>query len=183
MKELVALGKSGKLTYASGGNGSAPHLSGELLQMVAGIPLIHVPFKGSGPGVVALLGNQVSMMFVGPLSADPYVKAGRLRALAVADTKRSTVMPEVPTVAEAGFPGTEAGTWYGILAPAGTPDAVTSAVHDALLKALAEPEAAKRVKTQGAEIIGSGSREFGRVLRSEIAKWTRLVQQAGLTGQ
>jgi tripartite-type tricarboxylate transporter receptor subunit TctC len=181
MKELVALAKSGKpLTYASGGSGSAPHLSGELLQMVAGISLTHVPFKGSGPGVTALLGAQVTMMFVGPLAIEAHVKAGKLRALAVADKKRSAVLPDVPTVAEAGYPGTEAGTWYGFLAPAGTPRAVIDAFHGAVVKALATPETKARLVVQGAEIVGAGPREFDRLIRDEVAKWKKLVQRAGI---
>ena len=117
VKELVAYAKSkaGHVTFASGGSGSSPHLSGELFRLVAGIDATHVPFKGSGPGVTALLGGQVTMMFAGPLAFEQHIKAGRIRALAVADRKRSSLLPDVPTMAEAGYPGVETGTWYGFL--------------------------------------------------------------------
>lgn len=185
VKEFVALAKAkpGALTFASGGSGSAPHLGGELLQMVGGIKLTHVPYKGSGPGVIAVLGNQVTMMFVGPLAIEQHVAAGKLRALATADSKRSAVLPDVPTVAESGFPGVESGTWYGFAAPAGTPRPVLDAFHTAVLKAMAVPEMKGRLLAQGVEIVGSGPREFDRTIREEIAKWTKLVKAAGITAE
>jgi len=185
VKELVALAraKPGTLTFASGGSGSAPHLGGELLQMVAGVKLIHVPYKGAGPGVVAVLGNQVTMMFVGPISIEQHVAAGRLRALATADRKRSAILPEVPTIAEAGFPGVESGTWYGFGAPARTPRAALDTFHAAVLKALAAPETKSRLLAQGMETVGSGPRELDRTIREEVAKWTKLVQAAGITAE
>jgi len=181
MKELVALGKSGKpLTYASGGTGSAPHLSGELLQMVAGVDLIHVPFKGAGPGIAAVLGSQVTMMFVGPLGIEGHVKSGKLRALAVADRKRSAILPDVPTVTEAGYPGVEGGTWYGFVAPAGTARPIIDAFHAAVLKAMTAPDTKSRLLAQGVEIVGGGPGDFDRLIREEIVKWTKLVQHAGI---
>ena len=181
MKELVALGKSGKpLTYASGGAGSAPHLSGELLQMVAGVDLIHVPFKGAGPGIAAVLGSQVTMMFVGPLGIEGHVKSGKLRALAVADRKRSAILPDVPTVTEAGYPGVEGGTWYGFVAPAGTARPIIDAFHAAVLKAMTAPDTKSRLLAQGVEIVGGGPGDFDRLIREEIVKWTKLVQHAGI---
>jgi tripartite-type tricarboxylate transporter receptor subunit TctC len=185
LKEFVALGraKAGSLTYASGGNGSQPHLAGELLQTIAGIELIHVPYKGSGPGVTALLGGQVAMMFVGPLSIEAHVKAGKLRALAVADTKRSAVLPDVPTVAEVGFRGLETGTWFGFLAPAGTPRLVVDTFHAAVLNSMSTPEMKSRLLAQGVEIVGAGPREFERTIGEEIAKWTKLVKRAGIAAE
>jgi len=185
VKELVALGKSktANLTYASGGSGSSPHLGGELLQMVAGVPLTHVPYKGSGPGVTAVLGGQVTMMFVGPLAIEAHVRSGKLRALAVADKKRSPVLPEIPTVAEAGFPGVESGTWYGFLAPAGTPHAIIDAFRSAVVATMAVPDMKTRLLAQGVDIVGSTPREFDQMLREEIAKWTKLVRSAGITAE
>jgi tripartite-type tricarboxylate transporter receptor subunit TctC len=183
VKELVSLAKTSKLTYASGGNGSQPHLSGELLKMVAGIDLTHVPYKGSGPGVTAVLGGQVTMMFVGPLAIEAHVKSGKLRALAIADKKRSAVLPDVATVSEAGFPGIEAGTWYGFVAPAGTRRAIIDTFHSSVLKAMSTPETKTRLLAQGAEIVGSGPREFDQMMRAEIAKWTKLVERAGITAE
>jgi tripartite-type tricarboxylate transporter receptor subunit TctC len=185
LKELVALGKAkvGNLTYASGGSGSQPHLAGELLQMIAGIELIHVPYKGSGPGVTAVLGGQVTMMFVGPLAIEAHVKSGKLRALAVADKKRSAVLPHVPTVSEAGFPGLETGTWYGFLAPVGTPQPVIDTFHAAVIKSMSTPDMKTRLLAQGVEIVGAGPREFDQTLREEIVKWTKLVKRAGITAE
>src|SRR5690606_14721869 len=131
VKELVELAKKRTLNFASGGNGSSPHLSGELLNLVAGIRMTHVPYKGSGPGVSDLVGGHVQLMFAGPLTFESHIKAGRLRALAVADKKRSSLLPDVPTMTEAGFPGVETGTWYALLAPAGTPKAVIARLHKA----------------------------------------------------
>jgi tripartite-type tricarboxylate transporter receptor subunit TctC len=185
VKELVALGrnKASPLTYASGGNGSSPHLSGELLKMVAGIDLIHVPFKGSGPGVTAVLGGQVTMMFAGPLAFDAHIKSGKVRALAVADRKRSVLLPDLPTMTEAGFPGVETGTWYGFLAPAGTPRPIIETFHDALVKTMATADMKARLLAQGVEISGAGPREFDRILREEIDKWAKLVKRAGITAE
>jgi tripartite-type tricarboxylate transporter receptor subunit TctC len=185
VKELVALAgaKPGALTFASGGSGSAPHLGGELLQMVAGVKLNHVPYKGSGPGVIAVLGNQVTMMFVGPLAIKAHVASGKLNALATADRKRSAVLPEVPTVSEAGYPGVESGTWYGFAAPAKTPRAALEAFHAALVKAMAVPEMKTRLLAQGVEIVGSGPRELDRTIREEIAKWAKVVKTAGITAE
>ena len=180
VKELVALAKTGELTYASGGSGSAPHLSGELLQQVAGVRLIHVPFKGAGPGVTALLGGQVTMMFVGPLSIDAHVRSGKLRALAVADRRRTAAFPDLPTMGEAGFPGAEAGTWYGFLTAAGTPRPVIDAFHTAVVNAMATPDTKARLLAQGVDIVGMGPREFDRMLREEVAKWAKLVARAGI---
>jgi tripartite-type tricarboxylate transporter receptor subunit TctC len=185
VKELVAFAKtkSTHLTYASGGSGSSPHLSGELFRLVAGIDLTHVPFKGSGPGATALIGGQVTLMFAGPLLFEPHIKSGKLRALAVADRKRSAIMPDVPTMAESGFPGIETGTWYGFLAPAGTPGTVVQTFHDLLVKVMATPDMKSRLLTQGVDIVGAGPREFDKIIREEVDKWTKLVKRAGITSE
>lgn len=183
VKELVALGKSGKLTYASGGSGSQPHLGGELLQMVAGIDLTHVPYKGSGPGIAAVLGGQVTFMLVGPLGVEGHVRAGKLRALAVADKKRSAVLPDVPTAAEAGYSGIESGTWYGFLAPARTAPAIVTTFHARVTETMSRPEVKNRLLAQGAEIVASGPQEFAKFLREEVEKWTQLVKRAGITAE
>jgi tripartite-type tricarboxylate transporter receptor subunit TctC len=185
VKELVALArtKPAQLTYASGGGGSSPHLGGELLQMVAGVKLTHVPYKGSGPGIIAVLGNQVTMMFVGPISIEAHVASGKLRALATCDRKRSAVLPDVPTVSEAGYAGVESGTWYGFVAPAKTPRAILDVFHAAVVKAMAVPEMKTRLLAQGVEIVGDGPREFDRTIRGEIAKWDKLVKTAGITAE
>jgi tripartite-type tricarboxylate transporter receptor subunit TctC len=180
VKELVALAKAkpDTLTYASGGNGSSPHLSGELLNLVAGIQTTHVPYKGSGPGVLAVVSGQVTMMFAGPLAFEQQIKAGRLRPLAVADRKRSSLLPDVPTMAEAGYPGIETGTWYGLLAPAKTPRPVIEKIHQALIGTLQSPEMRSRLTQQGVDLVGSSPEEFDRIIRAEMAKWAALVKKA-----
>lgn len=185
VKELVAhaKSKSAHLTYASGGSGSSPHLSGELFRLVAGIALTHVPFKGSGPGATALLGGQVTMMFAGPLLFEGHIRSGKLRALAVADRKRSSVLPDIPTMTEAGFPGVETGTWFGFLAPAATPAAVVRTLHEALVNVMGQPEVKSRLLAQGVEIVGASPREFAKVLRDEVGKWSQLVKRAGIAAE
>jgi tripartite-type tricarboxylate transporter receptor subunit TctC len=185
VKELVAYAKakSAHLTYASGGSGSSPHLSGELLRLVAGIDLTHVPFKGSGPGATALIGGQVTMMFAGPLLFEPHIKSGKLRALAVADRKRSPVLPDIPTMTESGFPGIETGTWYGFVAPAGTPGAVAQTFHETLVKVMAAPDMKARLLAQGVDIVGAGPREFDKIIREEVDKWAKLVKRAGISSE
>jgi tripartite-type tricarboxylate transporter receptor subunit TctC len=184
VKELVALGKTkGPLTFASGGNGSSPHLSGELLRMIGGIDLTHVPYKGSGPGLTAVLGGQVTMMFLGPLAVDGHIKSGKLRALAVASNKRTSVFPDLPTMAEAGYAGIETGTWYGLLAPARTPPAVLDTLHASVVKTMASAEMKPRLVAQGVDIVGSSPREFDKTVREEIAKWSKIVKQAGIQAE
>ena len=185
VKELVAYAKSksAHLTYASGGSGSSPHLSGELFRLVAGIDLTHVPFKGSGPGATALLGGQVTMMFAGPLLFEAHIKSGKLRALAVADRKRSAVLPDVPTMAEAGFPGVQTGTWFGFLAPAGTSASIAQTFHEALVRVTSQPEMRSRLLAQGVDIVGAGPREFDKIIREEVDKWSQLVKRAGITSE
>jgi tripartite-type tricarboxylate transporter receptor subunit TctC len=180
VKELVALAKAkpGSLTFASGGNGSSPHLSGELFKIVAAIDITHVPYKGTGPGLTDLLGGHVQIMFAGPLTLEPFIKAGRLRPLAYADKKRSAILPEVPTMTEAGFAGVETGTWYGVLAPAGTPQPIISRLHAGFLQALAAPEVKSRLAGQGVEVVGNTPAEFGRYMRAEIGKWSKVVRDA-----
>ncbi len=182
VKELIALAKAkpGSLTFASGGNGSSPHLSGELLKMVAGIQITHVPYKGSGPGVTDLLGGHVQMMFAGPLAIEQHIRLGRLRALAVADARRSAVLPEVPTMAEAGAAGVETGTWYGMLAPARTSPAVVDTLYASIARVLQLPELKTRLLAQGVDIVAMPPREFGVMLRNEIAKWSKVVKDANV---
>ena len=182
VKELVAMAKAkpGGMNFASGGNGSSPHLSGELFNIVAGIRITHVPYKGSGPGVTDLLGGHVQMMFAGPLALEQHIKSGRLRPLALADKRRSGILPEVPTMAEAGFPGVETGTWYGILAPARTPPAVVDHVQRVIVRILQAPDLKTRILNQGVDIVASSPAEFEKFIIAEVAKWSRVVKAAGV---
>jgi tripartite-type tricarboxylate transporter receptor subunit TctC len=182
VKELVALAKAkpDTLNFASGGNGSSPHLSGELFKIVAGIRITHVPYKGSGPGVTDLLGGHVQLMFAGPLALEQHIKNGRLRALAVADKRRSAVLPDVPTMSEAGSPGVETGTWYGMLAPARTPPPVVAYVQRAVVRILQAPELKARILNQGVDIVAGSPDEFEKFIIAEVAKWSRVVKTAGV---
>jgi tripartite-type tricarboxylate transporter receptor subunit TctC len=181
VKELVALARSrpGKIHFASGGIGTGLHMSGELLNQAAGIKMVHVPYKGAGPGMTALMGGEVDTMFNGVSSALPHVKAGRLRALAVSTAQRSPLFPDLPTVAESGLRYDTSG-WYGLVAPARTPQAVTGLLQSQLHKALNTPEMKQRLATQGIEGIASTPEQLARHLRVEFDKWTAVVKAAGL---
>ncbi len=182
--ELVVLAKSkpGVLTFASGSTGSSPHLTGELFSIIAGVKMIHVPYKSTGPAIIDLLGGHVDMIFTGPLDVVAHIKSGRLRALGVTSARRSSVLPDVPTMAEAGLKGIESGTWYGVLVPARTPDNVIAVLHGAFAKALQAPETAARLAESGVTPISQGPAQFGAFVRAEIAKWSRVVKDAKLGG-
>ncbi len=182
VKELVALAKAkpNTLNFASGGNGSSPHLSGELFKIVAGIDITHIPYKGSGPGVADLIAGHVQMMFAGPLALEPFIVSGRTRALAVADLHRSAILPDVPTMTEAGFPGVETGTWYGLLAPAATPKEIIAKLNGTLVQVLKSPAMQSRLLKQGVDIVASSPEQFHRFMLAEIAKWAKVIAQANI---
>jgi len=182
VKELVALAKTqaGGLSYASGGNGSSPHLSGELFKIVAGVDFTHIPYQSSGPAVNDLLGGHVPMMFAGPLAIEGFVKSGRLRALAVADVHRTSALPKIPTMKEAGYGGVETGTWFGVLAPGATPRPIVNTANAAMVKALRTPALKAKLDTQGVDIVASSPQDFSAFMAAEITKWARVVKQAGV---
>jgi tripartite-type tricarboxylate transporter receptor subunit TctC len=181
-KEFLALAASqpGKLTFGSAGMGSGTHLAMEMLLMSRKLDLIHVPYKGTGPALSALLGNQISVFFSTYASALPHVKTGRLRAYAVTSTKRTTSLPDVPTVAESGFPAYEYSTWYGFLLPAGTPRAIVEKLNKTAVGALNSAKTRERYLGQGMEPIPSTSAHYAAYLKSEIEKWTQVVRAAKL---
>ena len=185
VKDLIAFAKQqpGKLNYASGGNGTGIHLAGELFKMTAGVNIVHVPYKGAGPGMTALLANEVDMMFNGLAPAIPHVKSGKLKGLAVGGTKRSTLLPDLPTVAEASGLDFNTTGWYGILAPAKTPRAIVMKLHAATVKALATPTVRDTLARQGVESVGSTPEEFAKLIRDEWSKWEKVIRTAGLKGQ
>jgi tripartite-type tricarboxylate transporter receptor subunit TctC len=182
VRELIALAKAkpDTLSFASGGNGSQPHLTGELFKSTAGLQIAHVPYKSTGPALIDLLGGHVQMMFVGPLAADPFIKSGRLRALAVASTRRLESYPDVPTTSEAGVQGLESGTWYGLLAPARTPPPIIERLFAATGKTLQLPEVKARLLAQGVDMIGSSPQQFTVYLKSETAKWAKVIKDANV---
>lgn len=181
VKDLVALAKSrpGKFHFASGGIGTGLHMAGELLNLAAGIKMVHVPYKGAAPSMTALMSSEVDTMFNGVSSALPHVKAGRLRALAISSAQRSPLLPDLPTVAESGLIYETAG-WYGLVAPAHTPKAITATLQSHLHKALNRPEMKERLASQAIEGIASTPEALTRHLRSELDKWTAVVKAAGL---
>jgi tripartite-type tricarboxylate transporter receptor subunit TctC len=183
--EFIALARSqpGKLTYASAGTGAGTHLAMELLMMSQKIELVHVPYKGTGPALTALLGNQISVFFSTFASALPHVKAERLRAFAVTSLKRARTLPEVPTVAESGVPGYEYSTWYGLLSPAGVPRAIVNRLNKETVAALNDPEIRQRYISQGVDPIPSTAAHYAAYLKSETEKWSKVMRAAKIPQQ
>ena len=182
VKDLVALGKKrpGEILYASIGNGTPPHLSAELFNNMAGIKMTHVPYKGAAPSMISLLAGETQLTFTTVVVALPHVKTGRLRALGVASLKRAAVMPDVPTIDEAGVRGYESLAWYGLLAPAKTPPAIVEQLHRETVRALQAPDLRDMLKNQGAEPVGNTGDQFNVIIKEEIEKWRKLVQALGL---
>jgi len=170
----------GKLNYASNGNGSSAQLAAVLYESMAGVRMVHVPYKGLAPALVDLLAGQVQLMFSSMVAILPHIKAGRLRALAVTGRERSALLPEVPTLAESGLPGYEAGSWYGILAPAGTPAPIVARLHEELVRALQDPQVRERLAAEGAQTVGSSPAEFERYIAAESARTGKLLRDANI---
>lgn len=182
VKELVDLAKSkpGELNYASAGEGATTHLTMELLKEVAGIDVVHVPYKGNILGMQDMLGGRVQMMVDGWVATAPYVKAGQLRYLGVAGRKRSTLAPDLPTIAEQGFPGVEAGVWYGILAPAGTPPEIINRLNTEIAKVMTQPDTRQRLLAMGLEVAPSSPEQFADIIRSDAARWSKVARDVGV---
>ncbi len=182
VKELIALAKAkpGLITFASAGSGAGGHLSGELFKLLAGIDLLHIPYKGVAPALVDVISGQVSLTFPSLISAMPQVKSGKVRALAVTGAKRSQTVPDLPTMQEAGVPGYESATWYGVVAPSATPRDIVAKLNGEIVAILKQPELRDRLAADGADPWGSTSDEFSRHLKSEIAKWARVMKAAGI---
>jgi tripartite-type tricarboxylate transporter receptor subunit TctC len=182
LREIISDAKAhpGKLNYASSGTGNASHLAIELLSSAAGINLTHVPYKGSGPAKTALLGREVDFLCDGVSSSISHIHAGQFRALAVTTAARSRVLPDVPTVAESGVPGFDVPTWFGIFAPAGTPKPVIQRLNAEMVRALREPKVKAQLEALGFDIVGSSPQEQDEVLKSEVARWAKVVKDAGV---
>ncbi|MGH6692136.1 MAG: tripartite tricarboxylate transporter substrate binding protein, partial [Gammaproteobacteria bacterium] len=181
VKELVALAKSrpGQLNFASSGTGTAPHLSGELFSAMAGIRMVHIPYKGSPPAVADLLAGEVALMFSPSSTVLPHVTTGRLRALAVTTVSRLASLPELPTVAESGLKGYETITWFGFVAPAKTPPAIVTRLNAEIVKVLVLPEVRNLFASQGIEVLGGTPEQFAGYIRDEIAKWANVIRLSG----
>ena len=179
--ELVAYARAnpGKLSYGSAGAGSAPHLATELLKLRAGIDMVHVPYKGGGPMVADLLGGQIGLAIGDQANLMPQVKAGKLRVLGVGSARRSAIYPDIPTIAEAGYPGYEAGAWQGLAGPAGLPPDIARRLNDTFAKVMAMPDVRERLIGAGLEPVGGSAEDFARFIRAEIAKWTKVAKEVG----
>jgi tripartite-type tricarboxylate transporter receptor subunit TctC len=183
IRELIALARAspGKLSFGSSGTGAASHLSAELFESMAGVDLLHVPYKGTGQAVTDLLAGHVNLMFAPAQTVMPYVREGRLKALALTGSKRSETLPDLPTVAESGLPGYEAVGWFGLLAPAATPRATVAKASADVNRVLAEREVREKMLGLGADPSGDTPEEFARFIRGDQAKWSKLMKEAGIT--
>ena len=184
VSDLIALAKAkpGTLNYPSAGLGSSSHLAGELLDSIAGVRMVHIPYKGGGPALTDLLGGQMQLMFATMPAAMPHVRSGKLRAVAVTSAKRSQAMPELPTIGET-LKGYEASTWYGVLAPARTPRPIVTKLHGEIVKILGVAETRDKLLLQGFEPVGGTPAEFGAYIKSEIEKWGKVVKAAGIRAE
>jgi len=181
--ELIALAKAkpGTLNYGSGGAGTSEHLAAEMFKSMAGIELVHVPYKGGANAMTDIMGGQISLMFTNMLGAMPHIRSGKLKAIAIADSRRSPALPDVPTFAESGFRDYEVLVWWGVMAPAKTPAPVIAYLNREIVAALAAPELRERLDGMGARIIGGTPEEFQSFVNAEIVRWARAVQVSGAT--
>jgi tripartite-type tricarboxylate transporter receptor subunit TctC len=182
VQDLVAMARKrpGALNYSSAGTGTTQHLAGELFKLRTGTDIVHVPYKGSAPSLTALIAGDVQLSFVNPLAIGQHIKSGRLRALAVAGAKRSELMPDVPTMKEAGVEGVEVSLWYGVLAPTATPREIVATLATAVAKAAHSLDMRQRLIDQGAEPVGNTPEEFDKLLRAEVAQWAKVIETADI---
>jgi len=185
VKEVIALAKAkpGQLRYASAGVGTFQHLSSELFRLMAGVDMVHVPFKGGGPAMVSVISGETQISIGSLIQTLPHIRSGRLRALGIGGTKRSPVLPDVPTIAESGLPGYEANNWWGIVAPAGTPPGIVKRLHGEITGILTAPDVQKWFASEGAESVNRTPEEFASIITSEMGKWGKVVKQAGIRGE
>jgi len=182
VQELIALAKAqpDKLSYGSSGAGNAGHLAGELFNGMAGIKMVHIPYKGGAPAMIDLLAGQIQLIFSSAPTAVPQVKAGRIRGLAVTTARRSVILPELPTIAEAGLPGFEADNWYGVVTTMKSPRAVIDRLNTEIVRALHTADVKQALLTQGLEVRTSTPQEFGAYMKSEFDKWAKVIKDAGI---
>jgi tripartite-type tricarboxylate transporter receptor subunit TctC len=179
--ELIAFMKAqpNKLNYASSGNGGSTHLVTELFKFMAAVNMTHIPYNGAGPAITELIGGQVQLMFVVPAAGLPNIRNGRLRSLGISSAKRSSLAPELPTIAESGVPGFEGGAWYGVVVAAKTPPAIVRKLNTDIVKALQLPDVRERMAAAGVEVVASSAEEFAKFIKAEIVKWARVVALSG----
>ena len=185
IKDLVVLakGKPGTINYASSGSGSAGHLAAELFRKVAGVDMVHIPYKGAAPALTDVVAGQAQIYFTSPISAQPFVKGGRLRMVAVTSLQRSPSMPDIPTVAESGYPGFDVVSWWGVLTPAAVPREIVGKLHTEIVRILALPEIKARLADQGADAASNSPEQFAAYIKSEITKWAKLIKELGVKSE
>jgi tripartite-type tricarboxylate transporter receptor subunit TctC len=185
LKELIALGKAnpGKLSFGTSGAGSVTHLGVEMLKSMANVNFLHIPYKGAAPALIDLIGGQTDLMYDSVLTSVPHIKNGKIRALAVGSAKRSPLLPDMPTIAEAGLPGFEADTWFGIVAPAATPREIVSRLHTTLVKTIRDKEVTQRLLSQGMEPVLITPEQFAERIRQDYPRWGKLLKSAGIKAE
>jgi tripartite-type tricarboxylate transporter receptor subunit TctC len=185
MQELIAHARANpnKLNYGSSGGGGSPHIAGEMLKSMARIDIVHVVYKGIGPALIALLGNEVQLTFSNLFVAQPHIAAGRMRAIAITSAERSKVRPEWPTVAESGLPGYQMGLWFGFMAPVATPNGIVRRLNRELVAILTSPEIVNNIRSQGGDVVASTPDVFAKVLREEIERYAKVIRAAGIVPQ
>ena len=181
VRDLIALAKAkpGAVGFAGSGSGSTPHLAGELFNTLAGVRMVHIPYRGSGPAMIGLLSGETPVMFLPAINAGPHVKSGRLRAIAVTSTARLASMAELPTVAESGLKGYESSQWYGVLAPAGTPDDVLNALSAQIIKVMQTADMKQRLHEDGIVPVGNTRQQFSAYIKTELVKWADVIKRSG----
>ncbi len=182
VKDLIALAraKPGQLNYASPGNGTSGHLAAEMFKSMAGVDVVHVPYKGGGPAIADLIGGQVQMLILSAVATLPHVKTGKLRALALTSLTRSPDLPHIPTVSESGLPGYEVVLWYGLSAPAKTPTAVVTRLNQEVVRIMQSPEMRERLASEGGQPVGNTPQQFQEIIKADVAKWAKVVKEAGV---
>jgi tripartite-type tricarboxylate transporter receptor subunit TctC len=182
VKELVALARAhpGKLNYSSAGNGSNLHVAAELFKNLAGVNIVHVPYGGGGPALIAILNGEASVSFLSLIAVTGHMASGRMRALGITTAKRSKVTPQLPTIAEQGVAGYDFGAWFGVYAPVATPAPVIKTLNDTITRALRDPQVAERFDKEGAELVGGPPSVLAAHLKAELALWAKVVKSAGL---
>ncbi len=185
VKDLIALAKSkpGQLNYATSGNGSPGHFSAELLKKMAGIDMVHIPYKGASPALIDVVGGHASLYFTAMLSAQPFVKSGRLRVIAQTSAKRSPSLPDLPTIAEAGYPDYDITSWWGMLGPAGLPRDIANKLHAEIVRIIATPDVKERLNGLGADAVTNTPEQFAAYIKAEIAKWARIIKETGVKAE
>jgi len=185
VKEAIELArlKPDTIAFASVGNGSPGHLAGAMMATAANVKMTHIPYRGGGPAVTDVMAGQVPLLWVSIPAATQYIKAGKLRALAVSTTKRSVIFPDVPTMAESGFKDFEVDSWYAMFVPVGTPQAIVDALYNAVVKVLAQPSTKEKLIAQGAEAVGSTPAQLGVIVKTELAKWAKVAKESGIKAE